>query len=103
VQTGGGNGRISGLGKRGTEPYRKGRNLRRSLAETIFRRTVVFPVLFYKKSVSHVMKPRCIYYPSCSEYFEQAVMKYGVAKGSLKGCYRILRCHPFATGGYDPP
>jgi putative membrane protein insertion efficiency factor len=52
---------------------------------------------------SPVMKPRCIYYPTCSEYFEHAVMKYGVAKGSLKGCYRILRCHPFATGGYDPP
>lgn len=49
------------------------------------------------------MKPRCIYYPSCSEYFERAVIKYGVVKGSLKGCYRILRCNPFAAGGYDPP
>ena len=49
-----------------------------------------------------MLKPRCIYYPSCSEYFEQAVVKYGVAKGSLKGIYRILRCHPFARGGYDP-
>lgn len=53
--------------------------------------------------LSPMIKPRCIYYPSCSEYFEQSVMKYGVLKGSMKGFYRILRCNPFASGGYDPP
>jgi len=49
-----------------------------------------------------MMKPRCIYYPPCSEYFEQAVERYGIARGSLKGIYRVLRCNPFASGGYDP-
>ena len=67
------------------------------------RKALILPVKIYRKIVSPALKPRCVYYPSCSEYFEQAVMKYGVAKGSLKGCYRIMRCNPFATGGYDPP
>ena len=69
----------------------------------MLRGIAVLPVRLYRTIVSPLVKPRCIYYPCCSEYFEQAVMKYGVAKGALKGCYRILRCHPFATGGYDPP
>jgi len=60
------------------------------------------PVFLYRKTISPYLKPRCIYYPSCSEYFMQAVMKYGVLRGSLKGIYRLFRCNPFAKGGYDP-
>ena len=44
----------------------------------------------------------CIYTPTCSEYTYQAVEKYGVLKGVLLGLMRILRCHPFHRGGYDP-
>jgi putative membrane protein insertion efficiency factor len=61
------------------------------------------PVYLYRSLVTPFLKPRCRYFPSCSEYFEMAVMKYGVARGSLKGIYRILRCNPFVDGGYDPP
>lgn len=68
-----------------------------------WRRAFLLPVYIYRRLIAPVMKPRCLYYPSCSEYFEQAVMKYGILKGSAKGLYRILRCHPFAEGGYDPP
>lgn len=71
--------------------------------KTKLRKAAVLPVYAYRNLISPVMKPRCKYYPSCSEYFELAVMKYGVMKGSLKGLYRILRCNPFAAGGYDPP
>jgi putative membrane protein insertion efficiency factor len=77
--------------------------LRRAGVKVALRKTVVFPVWLYRKILSPAMKQRCIYYPSCSEYFERAVIKHGVVKGSLKGCYRILRCNPFAAGGYDPP
>ena len=77
--------------------------MNRAGAKIAFRKTAVFPVWLYRKTVSTAMKPRCIYYPSCSEYLERAVIKYGVVKGSLKGCHRILRCNPFAAGGYDPP
>jgi putative membrane protein insertion efficiency factor len=44
----------------------------------------------------------CRYYPSCSEYAYQAVDKFGLIKGLFKGLRRILRCHPFSAGGYDP-
>jgi putative membrane protein insertion efficiency factor len=77
--------------------------LRIAAADIELRKIAIFPLKAYRKTISPAMKPRCIYYPSCSEYFEKAVMKYGVARGTMKGCYRILRCHPFATGGYDPP
>ena len=43
------------------------------------------------------------YEPSCSNYFIQAVEKYGAVVGAWKGTLRILRCHPFHPGGYDPP
>lgn len=67
------------------------------------RKLFLEPVKVYRKYFSPVMKPRCKFYPSCSQYFEQAVMKYGVPKGTAKGLYRILRCNPFSGGGYDPP
>lgn len=71
--------------------------------KTIWQRIVLLPVYMYRKLISPVLRPRCRFFPSCSVYFEQAVMKYGVWKGSAKGFYRIMRCHPFAEGGYDPP
>ena len=45
---------------------------------------------------------KCKFYPSCSEYMKQAIIKYGVVKGFFLGIKRILRCNPFSKGGYDP-
>jgi len=44
----------------------------------------------------------CRFYPTCSEYSYQAINKYGLVKGLLKALWRVLRCHPFSKGGYDP-
>lgn len=44
----------------------------------------------------------CRFQPTCSEYAYQAVSKYGIIKGLMKGTWRLLRCHPFSKGGYDP-
>ncbi|MGH2467774.1 MAG: membrane protein insertion efficiency factor YidD [Candidatus Limnocylindrales bacterium] len=44
----------------------------------------------------------CRYEPSCSHYTEQAIVKYGLLKGSVMGAQRIARCHPWAPGGFDP-
>ena len=52
--------------------------------------------------ISPIMPGKCRFYPTCSTYFVQAVEKYGPFKGSLLGIKRILKCHPFHEGGYDP-
>jgi putative membrane protein insertion efficiency factor len=59
-------------------------------------------IWLYKKAVSPHLPPACRYYPSCSAYAFEAVEKHGVVRGSLLAVKRILRCHPFHAGGYDP-
>lgn len=51
---------------------------------------------------SKMKPPVCRFYPTCSEYTKQAVIKYGIFKGLWLGIKRILRCHPLNPGGYDP-
>ena len=57
---------------------------------------------FYKREISPMLPPCCRYTPTCSEYAMQAVEKYGAVKGGWLATKRILRCHPFHEGGYDP-
>lgn len=59
-------------------------------------------VSFYKAAISPLLPPSCRYYPTCSTYTYQALVKHGALKGSLMGIARILRCNPFAKGGVDP-
>ncbi len=56
----------------------------------------------YKRWVSPALPPACRYVPSCSEYAQEAVERYGTVKGVLLAVWRVLRCHPLARGGYDP-
>ena len=57
---------------------------------------------FYRKRISPLKKPCCRFYPTCSQYALEAVTKYGALKGSYLALRRVLRCHPFNKGGYDP-
>jgi len=60
-------------------------------------------VRFYQLFISPFLGRNCRFHPSCSNYFIQAVEKYGPLRGVWKGTMRILRCHPFHPGGFDPP
>lgn len=60
-------------------------------------------IRFYQKYLSDLKGySTCIYYPTCSQYALEAIEKYGACKGGMLAVFRILRCNPFAKGGYDP-
>lgn len=59
-------------------------------------------IKFYQKWLSPLKGQTCRFYPTCSEYSIQAYIKYGFFKGTFLSVKRILRCHPFNPGGYDP-
>ncbi|MFN0049746.1 MAG: membrane protein insertion efficiency factor YidD [Cytophagales bacterium] len=59
-------------------------------------------VKFYKYSLSPLLPMACRYTPTCSQYAEDAINKYGVWKGTWLGIKRISRCHPWGGSGYDP-
>ena len=69
------------------------------------KRLLIFLIEKYQKHISLFLKSKgikCKFYPSCSEYTKQAILKYGCLKGCFLGMKRILRCNPFSKGGYDP-
>lgn len=59
-------------------------------------------IRFYRYAISPLLGRRCRFLPSCSEYTAEAVEKYGAVKGARLGIKRLLRCHPWNAGGYDP-
>ncbi|PID82567.1 MAG: membrane protein insertion efficiency factor YidD [Clostridiales bacterium] len=66
------------------------------------KKIIIFLIDFYQKQISPLKKPTCRFYPTCSTYAKQSVVKYGALKGSFFAIKRILKCHPFHEGGYDP-
>ena len=59
-------------------------------------------IRFYQIFISPLLGAHCRYEPSCSHYALEAIQKYGSIKGSVLAIKRVLRCHPFRPGGYDP-
>lgn len=66
------------------------------------RRLAVLALKGYKRSISPWLPPACKFHPTCSEYCGEAIRRHGVARGVWLGLRRVLRCHPFSKGGYDP-
>lgn len=62
----------------------------------------LFLVRCYQEYISPLKPPTCRFVPTCSEYAILAIEKYGVVRGGYLALRRILRCHPFHPGGYDP-
>lgn len=68
-------------------------------------KNINFFIKYISKHISSLISKEgihCKFYPTCSEYTKQAIIKYGSVKGSFLGIKRILKCNPFSKGGYDP-
>jgi putative membrane protein insertion efficiency factor len=63
---------------------------------------LIFLIKTYQKIISPILGPRCRFYPTCSNYAIEAIIKHGVIKGGALALKRLLKCHPFNKGGYDP-
>ncbi|HBE85271.1 MAG TPA: membrane protein insertion efficiency factor YidD [Lachnoclostridium sp.] len=69
----------------------------------MIKKVMILLIRGYQKFLSPLkIRTHCIYTPTCSQYAIEALTKYGVLKGTFLACKRILRCNPFAKGGYDP-
>lgn len=66
------------------------------------RQVVQLVIRGYKRWLSPMLPVACRYVPTCSEYAEEAVERYGVVRGGLMALWRLLRCNPFGGSGYDP-
>lgn len=69
----------------------------------MLKKFILLIIKLYRKYLSPLKKrPTCRFYPTCSQYALDAVTKYGAFKGTYLAIVRILKCHPFHPGGYDP-
>ena len=66
------------------------------------RHLLIWTIRAYQLVVSPMLGPRCRFYPSCSCYAHTAIERHGALRGTWLAFRRILRCQPFAEGGYDP-
>ncbi len=66
------------------------------------KKILILLITFYRKYISPGFPPTCRFSPTCSAYALEAVTKHGAIKGSFLSIKRILKCHPFHPGGFDP-
>ncbi len=66
------------------------------------RQLFILLVRGYQVAIGPLLPASCRYYPSCSAYMIEALERHGAIRGGLMGVRRILRCHPFHVGGFDP-
>ena len=77
-------------------------NIKHQTWKVFIRKLFLLPVYFYRVFISPLTPPSCRYTPTGSQYMVEAVLKYGIFKGTWLGIKRILRCHPWGGSGYDP-
>ena len=65
------------------------------------RGVLLAPLHLYRRVISPLLPARCRYYPSCSQYAVEAVREYGALRGFVLAVWRVLRCNPLSSGGFD--
>lgn len=68
----------------------------------MMRQLVLLPIRFYRYAISPMMASHCRHYPTCSSYAMEAIESHGILRGGYLTLRRLLRCHPWSAGGYDP-
>ncbi|MEM1224704.1 MAG: membrane protein insertion efficiency factor YidD [Planctomycetota bacterium] len=66
-------------------------------------RVAIVLIRWYQVMISPLIGPSCRFTPTCSAYAVEAIEKYGFIRGAWRSLQRIGRCHPWSSGGYDPP
>ena len=69
---------------------------------TIPTKALIWVVRLYQRTLSPLLPECCRFQPTCSQYAVEALSRFGLLKGGALTCWRLLRCQPFAQGGYDP-
>ena len=69
----------------------------------MIKQILIAPIRFYRKAISPLLPKSCRFYPTCSEYAEQAILKHGAIKGLYLALRRILKCHPLHQCDYHDP
>jgi putative membrane protein insertion efficiency factor len=69
---------------------------------TLLARMLTAPIVAYRRYVSPALPARCRFHPTCSAYAQEALARHGALRGTGLAIWRLLRCHPFHPGGYDP-
>jgi len=64
---------------------------------------LILMVRLYQATLGAILGGHCRFHPTCSQYFIEAVEKYGAVRGAWRAVLRICRCHPWSKGGHDPP
>ena len=72
------------------------------LVKSLLAKLMLALIAFYRTFISPLTPPACRYTPTCSQYAQEAIRKYGPFRGGWLALKRILRCHPFGGSGYDP-
>jgi hypothetical protein len=68
----------------------------------LLRRVATLPLRFYQRFLSPLKPPMCRFSPTCSQYAVEAIERHGILRGTAYATWRLLRCHPFCAGGFDP-
>ena len=68
----------------------------------MFKKIFISIIRFYQVVISPIKPPSCRFYPTCSHYGVEAIQRFGALKGGWLTLKRILKCHPFHPGGFDP-